>query len=310
MSIKLDEVGTMKIGIIGGGSIGLLFAFYLNQVHDVVLYVRTQQQKENLETNGLLMQKGDVSSRTILKTKVISKWEGANEDLTIICVKQYQLKDLIHSVSFAQSPRLLFLQNGMGHLKWLEGLKAKNIYVGTVEHGAYRLSNYTVSHTGSGKTNLAVYKGVHDEAFFSEFTEPLKGNFPFVIEGDYKEMLTRKFIVNCVINPLTAALKVPNGELLSNTYYLQIFNRLFKEISVILQIENDDAYYENLVGVCKSTALNRSSMLKDLEENRPTEIDAILGYLLEEARSKKMEAPLVHTFYHLIKGSEIQGEVN
>jgi len=123
-------------------------------------------------------------------------------------------------------------------------------------------------------------------------------------------MLTRKFIVNCVINPLTAILKVPNGELLTNQHYFQLFNTLFNEISVILQLENDDAYYENLVGVCRNTDINRSSMLKDLEENRPTEIDAILGYILQEAINKNLEAPLVHTFYHLIKGSEIQGEEN
>ncbi|MEM5593669.1 ketopantoate reductase C-terminal domain-containing protein [Niallia circulans] len=38
--------------------------------------------------------------------------------------------------------------------------------------------------------------------------------------------------------------------------------------------------------VVGKTALNKSSMLKDMEAGRPTEIDAILGYIIEEAKRK------------------------
>ena len=34
----------MKIGIIGGGSIGLLFSYYLSEQHSISLYVHTKEQ--------------------------------------------------------------------------------------------------------------------------------------------------------------------------------------------------------------------------------------------------------------------------
>ena len=49
-------------------------------------------------------------------------------------------------------------------------------------------------------------------------------------------------------------------------------------------------------------------MLKDLEAGRETEVDSILGYLLEEAQRKEMIAPLIYNYYHLIKGKEYQKE--
>ena len=58
--------------------------------------------------------------------------------------------------------------------------------------------------------------------------------------------------------------------------------------------------------VCRITAGNRSSMLKDLENGRQTEIDAILGYVLHEAQQTKQDCPMTRFLYMMIKGKEGQ----
>ena len=51
-------------------------------------------------------------------------------------------------------------------------------------------------------------------------------------------------------------------------------------------------------------------MLKDIEEKRPTEVDAILGYVLEKSREKGIDTPLVNGLYYMIKGKEYsEGEM-
>ena len=47
----------MKIGIIGGGSIGLLFAFYLSKQYPVCLYVRTKEQLDVIKSDGLCLER-------------------------------------------------------------------------------------------------------------------------------------------------------------------------------------------------------------------------------------------------------------
>ena len=42
-------------------------------------------------------------------------------------------------------------------------------------------------------------------------------------------------------------------------------------------------------------------MLKDVEAKRKTEVDAILGFLLSEAKKQEKKAPLVESYYFFIK---------
>lgn len=297
----------MNIGIIGGGSIGLLFAFYLNSHHNVTIYTKSLHQKGLIEQKGLFLKKDEKEYVTKITAKHISEWnDEGNEDLTIICVKQHQLASLLELVLIPREHPTLFIQNGMGHLPLINKYQLKNVFLGTVEHGALRENEICVSHTGQGGTNIALFHGEND-LIIREMIDPLEVTFPFFLNACYKTMLKKKLVVNAVINPLTAILKVPNGQLITNPYYFQLFTSLFNEIRGILALEDEQLYYENLIQVCRKTALNRSSMLKDIEENRETEIEGILGYLLEKASQEHIEAPLVKAFYQCIKGTEIEG---
>lgn len=293
----------MRIGIIGGGSIGLLYAYYLNQTFSVTIYTRTREQAEKINEDGLWLKKKEQVLHTFVTAVPFESWQG-NDEITLVTVKQYQLEHILERINNknGKDERFLFLQNGMGHLKYLNSLPAQDIYVGSIEHGAYRDSPNMVTHNGEGVTRVAVYKG--DAEFLNDFVNAVPSSFPYVLEPDYYEMLVRKLIVNAVINPITAILRVQNGELINNPYYNKILQNVFSELMVILNLNNRDEYFQNLINVCKKTAQNRSSMLKDLESNQETEVDAILGFLLDQAENNGIDSPFIRTFYHLIKGKE------
>jgi 2-dehydropantoate 2-reductase len=299
----------MRVGIIGAGSIGLLFAAYISKVLEVTIYTRTPEQAADITKYGIVLTNRGEQSIAMVKALSISDWEGA-EDLTIIAVKQYQLQTIIEKLN--QLPvipnNLLFLQNGMGHLKQLETIPYTNTFVGSVEHGALKENSYTVRHNGEGTTNVAVIKG--DCRFLSEFVSSVPQEFPLVMKEDYFKMLLNKLIVNAVINPLTAVLQVKNGELIKNHHFFHVLKNLFSEISSILNLENSEEHQQRIIDICKNTSDNRSSMLKDIEADRRTEVDAILGYILDEARIKEIKAPLVENLYYLIKGKEMKKEEN
>ncbi|GLB61216.1 2-dehydropantoate 2-reductase [Cytobacillus sp. NCCP-133] len=294
----------MKIAIIGGGAIGLLFANYLSEHHDIRIYVRSSSQAIKLRSQGLTFVRDGKQNKSLVKAELFSGWKG-EEELTIIAVKQYSIPDVVSSIQKVNPVRplsMLFLQNGMEHLKWISNIQTKRLFVGSVEHGALKIGPDTVEHTGVGVTKLAAIKG--DAAFLKAISEPEFDHFPFVFRDDYRKMLAEKLIVNSVINPLTAVLRVRNGELLDNQYYFRLFLNLFEEASMVLGLSNKEAALEHVKSVCKSTGNNRSSMLKDIEAGRPTEIDAILGYILKEANDRKMAVPYSESLYCLVKGKE------
>jgi 2-dehydropantoate 2-reductase len=295
----------MRVGIIGAGSIGLLFAAYISRVFEVTIYTRTTEQTSEINKYGIVLKKKGEQTISLVKSLPITEWKGA-EDLTIIAVKQYQLDPIIEIINQVPNvpSNLLFLQNGMKHLKQLESISKTNIFVGSVEHGALKENSFTVAHNGEGKTNAAVFKG--DKTLLNELVHSAPIEFPIALQEDYFRMLQNKLIVNAVINPLTTILQVKNGELVKNTYYLRILKNLLSEISEVLTLGDVEKHLQQIIDICKNTSENRSSMLKDIEANRMTEVDAILGYILEEAQRRELLAPNVETFYYLIKGKELK----
>src|SRR5690625_5268375 len=152
----------MNIGIIGGGSIGLLLAGYLTKNHTTTLYVNRKEQKDSLESFRLHILKSSVSFKKVsVSAKQTSQLQ--KEDCYIICVKQSHIKKILPILKEINSDTpLIFLQNGMGHLEEIKKLP-QPVYVGVVEHGANRIDDRTVNHLVMGKIKLASYTGNKDE---------------------------------------------------------------------------------------------------------------------------------------------------
>jgi 2-dehydropantoate 2-reductase len=292
----------VKLAIIGGGSIGLLFAYYLSDKYDVTIYTRTKQQSKAIMENGIHLKAKGSTYKRVVYSDPIECWEG-KEELTFIAVKQYHLQRILNDILLKDSlnKSFIFLQNGMGHLKLLDKFVSSSVYVSTVEHGAYKENAFTVSHNGIGLTRMALLRG-KDSLPATIFTI---NNFPILPEEDYYQMLIRKLVINSVINPLTSVLRITNGQIIQNMYYFATAKDLFMEVADVLDLNNRDSYFQQVIDVCEKTAENRSSMLKDLEQENQTEIDAIIGYILEEAEKKEKSAPICQLLFNLIKGSEV-----
>lgn len=290
----------MKIGIIGGGSIGLLFAGYLSEKYDVTIYTRTKHQANEINKKGVTINKQN-TSKTYRVQAETSSASVIGEDIVFFAVKQYILEDvLVQTLDLDKVQTVCFLQNGMSHINLFDNLINPTILVGVVEHGALKVNETTVIHTGLGGSKFGVFKG-KNEGFDVPITD-----FPIKFYKNWHEIITSKLIANAVINPLTALYGVKNGQLFENGYFHKQMKSLFHEITSVIP-SNDEEMWELVLTICKNTAQNKSSMLRDIEEGRKTEIEAILGYVLGEAIKKNKEVVITQFLYDSIKGLEIKG---
>lgn len=297
----------MKIGIIGGGAVGLLFGAYLSSYHEISIYTRTKKQAILLNNQGITLIRDDTKHKHAVNGQ--GDYENiAFQDFIVVAVKQYDLHSLEKILKMIPKHiPLLFIQNGMGHLQLLNALPHYSIYVGTVEHGVVRIEHGTIEHTGIGKTNIAIFRGQHDD--FRDFPVIQDQYFPFQFQSNYKNMLYSKLIANAVINPLTAVFNVPNGRIIENPFYYEAFIALFNEIMQLFPEINKKNSLHNVELICKKTQHNTSSMLKDLKEGKKTEIDAILGYILEEGNKNGHALPFTKFIFNMIKGKELEGGI-
>ncbi|WP_407268084.1 2-dehydropantoate 2-reductase [Radiobacillus sp. PE A8.2] len=290
----------MKIGVIGGGAVGLLISSLLaDQGHQVTIYVRRQDQKHMINKIGIEF----LSSPDIFQVRAMLIDELQQEDFIFICVKYYQIEQIL-TVLKNSSSTLIFIQNGMGHIDLINKMDfASTIIVGTFEHGALKVNDYSVIHTGKGKLNIALLSG--NELVLSSTYKAIDSlSFPVEIEQNWHVMLSEKLVINAVINPLTALFQVKNGEILTNPHVVALGKQLCKEAASVLQL-NAEKQWRRVIGIAGNTNENESSMKMDLKNNQLTEIEGISGYLLKHA---SVDIPYTRFVYQSIKALECYRE--
>ncbi|MEG0473226.1 MAG: 2-dehydropantoate 2-reductase [Solibacillus sp.] len=296
----------MKIEIIGAGAVGLLVAsFFAEKYADVHLITRTEQQVTQLKENNLIRTNRD-GTTSIFPIDAATQLSGS-ADLIVVAVKYGQLQGVYKQLKIVKSSiPLLFLQNGLAHYDEALQLPFHQIAFCSVQFGAQKIAGYHVAHKGIGPMKVAVAKGAENsysslEAYSTEL-------FSIEFNQDAEAMLLEKAWLNCFINPLTAILQVPNGQLIQRKDAFQLLKSLYNEMIAAFPQFKESFQFEQVVGLCERTAENTSSMLTDLLVGRKTEIETIVGAVIERAHIENKQLPILQTLYLLVKALEESGE--
>ncbi|MFC7685518.1 ketopantoate reductase family protein [Ureibacillus sp. GCM10028918] len=298
----------MEIVVIGAGSVGMLIASFLSEYNDrVTLITRREEQARNLKLYGLLRKNSDGTS-TITEVNSSTCLPGLSRDaLVIITVKYGQLKqvyDTLHTLD--PSIPLLFLQNGLAHFEEANTLPHQSIAFGSCQFGAQRENDRTVHHRGHGLLKLAIEKG--DTRPYTLLLQSPNPLFQVEVVESAENMLFEKALLNSFINPLTAILEVTNGMLVENPITHSLLENLYKELKVAFPEEVKQVSFSDVENLCRRTADNKSSMLGDILNLRPTEIETIVGALLKKAADRGKTLPILETLYLLVLAKEGSGE--
>ena len=114
-----------------------------------------------------------------------------------------------------------------------------------------------------------------------------------------------KLVINAAINPLTALLRVKNGELLERPSAREMMRELAIETANVARAENIQLPFDDPVkaaeDVARKTAANTSSMLQDILRGALTEIDAICGAVVMAGQKHGIETPANKACWQLVK---------
>ncbi|MBQ1783783.1 MAG: 2-dehydropantoate 2-reductase [Gammaproteobacteria bacterium] len=208
---------------------------------------------------------------------------------------------------------LILLHNGMGTLAPCQALLGEQvpILLASSTHGALRDEQGHVRHTGLGATTIGHGAGPSLSPLFQQaLCDLLERALPPLFWTDHIEQaLWLKLAINAVINPLTALHQCPNGALAEGRFADQR-QHLIAELAGFFShagIALDEARLTATIdATIAATAGNLSSMNRDLAAGRRTEIDAITGHLLAEARQHGLVLEQHQRLYDAIKHAEQQ----
>ncbi len=290
--------------IVGTGAMGSLFAARLAGAgHDVTMLGTWKEGLESIRSDGVRFIDADGKEHRLAIHATDDPRECTGARYALVLVKAWQTERAARQLAGCLAPDGLAvtLQNGLGNREALiQSLGPGRVALGVTTTGATLLGPGQVKAGGEGQLSI------ERNPSFGPLEEALKtANFNIQVVEDARSLIWGKLVINSAINPLTALLRVPNGELLERPPAHELMRTLAHETAQVARAEKVELPFPDPAAaaedVARRTATNRSSMLQDVQRGAPTEIDAICGAIVQIAQRHKIPAPANRTCWQLVK---------
>jgi 2-dehydropantoate 2-reductase len=292
------------ITILGTGAMATLFAARLGPVTPVTLLGTWADAIDKINRDGINVEGG----QPVKVAATTNPADCQGSQFALVLVKAWQTPRVASQIETFLPPDgiALTLQNGLANFETLAAKLGKaRTALGTTTLGATLLGPGHVKEGGRGPIHVAEHHQL------APLVELLRSASFDVIQSpinNLQSLVWGKLVVNCAINPLTALLRIPNGELLVRPDALAVMEAAAHEVAAVagvkgIQLPFDDAAAQAQT-VARATAENQSSMLQDVLHNRPTEVDAINGALVKAAIEVGVPVPVNETLWRLVRGMD------
>jgi 2-dehydropantoate 2-reductase len=280
-----------------------LFAARLAAVGRPVQLLGTWQEGlEALRTHGVRLVGTDEAERGYPVRATADLADCAGAPFALVMVKSWQTQRAARQLAGCLSADGLAvtLQNGLGNREKLaEALGEQRVALGVTTSGATLVGPGRVRPGGEGTLSL----GAHPR--LGPLPDLLReAGFAVEIVREADDLLWSKLVVNAAINPLTALLRVPNGELPARPAARTLLGAAAQEAAAVAEALGRRLTYPDPVAAAESvarrTALNHSSMLQDVSRGALTEIDAICGAIVAAGEGCGIPTPVNRTLWLLI----------
>ncbi len=304
----------MNIVIVGQGAIGLLWHKHFQQHNNNnTIKVKILTSASNNTADD--MQKISYFYSHINGLSEQCHYQPANlndiavADIVLICVKSYQVKQVIAAIAafLTKQTNIILAHNGMGTLLDLPTplIQQHRFLTLLTTHGCARPMAKHIIHTGLGRSVLGLLTGELSTQTTNAITKLFNQALPQVNWSN--NIITeqwQKLAINCVINPLTALHNINNGEI-NKTQFDQIKSKIMSEIVQVAQAEQQylsaQQLLTNVEHVATVTSKNCSSMRADILANRASEIDYINGYIQRLGCQHNIATPVNNQLVQQIK---------
>ena len=282
-----------NIFIVGDGAIGLLYSHYLSKCHTVTLLTK----KINYEPRYYQQKNQPKQLIECQVTELVKLPTECQIDIVIFTVKAHQVLSAFEQLKplLSKQCQLVLSHNGMGNVDEInaELTSLQGLYFLTTRLAGYKISEFTVLHTGIGGSVL----GDCNHTATAKIID-VKRLLNFIPEltttTNIQQLRFEKLMVNIAINPLSALYNIKNGELRAPRFCRQIMN-LLAEACVIAKAQGIKVSLvqalNNAYQVMMLTQSNYSSMHQDFHHHRDTEIMAICGYICQQGELLGINTP-------------------
>ncbi len=300
-----------RIAVLGAGAVGCYFGGMLARAGAPVTLIGRAQHVDAIDANGLVIEWADrrESVRVAASTSVDAVAEA---DLVLVCVKSTDT----HAAARALAPHvganaaIVSLQNGVDNAEKLRDVLDRPVFAAVVYVGTYMNGAGIVRHAGRGDLVLGAERRTSLRSDALSQRDVIAQTFaragvPCAVTDDVAAALWTKLVINCALNAVSALGRARYERMAKLGPVREVMTRAVKEaVSVATRsgvVLDEAAMLAEVWRVADALAGQHSSTAQDIARGKPTEIDALNGYVVARGEALGVDVPVNRTLHALVK---------
>ena len=304
-------MGNLSYAIVGTGALGGFYGAKLQKAGNEVHFLVNSDYQQVIK-HGLTIESKDGDFR-LPQVQVYNQVEKMPScDVVVVSIKTTQnhiltqiLPPLVKDDSI-----VLVLQNGLGieteiaqivcNVNIIGGLcflcsnKIAPGHIHHLDYGKITLGEYATNYNAVGITERmkAIFQDFENAGIEIELTEDL-------LLGRWKKLMW-----NIPYNGLSVILDATTDEIMADMYTRTLVEQLMKEVQLGAKSTGriiPDSFIQTMLDYTVKMKPYRTSMKIDFDENRPLEVEAIVGNPLRIAAEHDVSLPLIRCLYQQLK---------
>jgi 2-dehydropantoate 2-reductase len=299
----------MRITVVGGGAVGLVFAGLLSTVDDVSLLVRRRDQAETIATSGIQID-GPDSSETYRPNVSADPAVMNDSEFVIVLTKTYDTAMVAKTIAnnAKRDATVLTLQNGIGSVDVLNTYCGKNcVLYGITLIGSHRESDCHAVYSVLHRVIVGEQDGPATERCKRIVNRLSAVGFDGTASDRVESEVWTKLALSIAQNALSALTDKSFGALRNSDAALAFVRSSLAEFRLLADAKGIELLadpYEQLMSNWSRIPKHHSSMWQDLQAEKRTEIDAMNGAIVELGKHHGIAMPANETITNLIKVRE------
>lgn len=303
----------MKLAVAGAGAVGCHYGSLLQQAGADVVFLARGSHLDAIRQSGLRHSSLEWERQLQLEASDDPAIVGGCDVILLSC-KTTGLEQMCRQLAghVADEAMLVTLQNGVQAPDLVgEMFPGHSIVAGSAFIGARIETAGHVVHSAAGHIRLGLWRqgqagdvqsGLNDLlGMFSDAGVDAK------IVRDVRQLLWNKLLWNCGFNAITALTRRYARDVAKDAETAAMALAAMREAGALaarLGVTLSEEAADKQLEITKGVGTVKTSMWQDIEQGRPTEIDALNGYVADRAGEVGLEAPVNRMLTALVKALE------
>ncbi len=297
--------------MVGAGSVGGFFGARLAKNNPNVSFLLRPNTLAAVKQHGLTIRSAD-GTFTVTPQAASDARQLPRPDLIVLGVKAYDLDEVLNQIEpvLTEKTVILTLQNGIDTEDRLLARIQRDCVVGGVAYIYSRIAEPgVIEHYKKGGVAIGELMGYESERLLAIRELFASAGIPCQLSKDIRRTKWEKMCWNCVFNPITVLLNDRVAKALDHSEMMGVIRQIVGEVAAVaatLKVPLPPDMAERVVKASQEIRDIHTSMYDDWKAGRPTEIDYLNGYIVEQGRRLGIPTPVNEALTAMIKAVTVK----